>query len=157
MDDVSSVKNIYFVVHDATSYSSHPNLIGFNASRTQNNKPESKLVNQISSGDLIIYYMRKDKHICGIFKVMAQLEPSDKLFAKEWIRRAFQFQIEPVLLPKKPIDFRELVYGKNPLDMFKHIRNLKTGWSMSIAGRNYIKRISEHDYNIIRAFLFRQQ
>lgn len=65
-----------------------------------------------------------------------------------------QFMIKPILKPKRDVDFRNIIFsGKEILDMFKHLENLKRQWGMSIGGRNYIKKISQHDFAIIERYV----
>jgi hypothetical protein len=153
-------RNIFFVVHDEDSYEKHPDLTGFYVKtdlngtpiRDKNNKliPEHSTVSEIKSGDKVVYYTRGDYLIRGIFEVGEKLGESDNRRAKDWTRGLIQFAIKPILKPKSDVDFRNMVFsGKDTLEMFSHLENLKKQWGMSIGGRNYIKKISEHDFTII--------
>ena len=151
--------NIFFIVHDEDAFQRHPNLIGFYVKTNLDGKvirdekreliPEVGLVSEIKLGDKIIYYTCRDYFIRGIFKVIERIRESDERYARDW-SPTVQFKIEPLVKPKKIVDFRNLIfYGKDPLDMFKHLDNLKTQWGMSIGGKNYIKRITPHDYKLV--------
>jgi len=153
-------ENIFLVVHDEESYEKHPDLIGFyvktdlngNPIRDKNNEliPEHPTVSEINSGDKVVYYTRGDHLIRGIFTVGEKLKEDDDRRAKDWTRGLVQFTIEPVLKPKSDVDIRNIIFaGKESLDMFSHLDNLKKQWGMSIGGKNYIKKISSHDFQII--------
>jgi len=153
-------KNTFFVVHDDESYEKHPDLTGFyvktdlsgNPIRDKNNQliPEHPTVAEIRSGDTIVYYTRGDHLIRGIFEVGEKLSEIDEHRAKDWKRGLIQFAIKPMVKPKSDVDFRNIVFsGKDALEMFSHLENLKKQWGMSIGGRNYIRRISKHDFIII--------
>ena len=152
--------NLFFVVHNAEAYEKRPDLIGFYAKTDLDGKPvrnsrgeripENSLVNEIRPGDKIVYYSRGDHLIRGVFEVQRKLEEDDSHRCKEW-DPDIQFEIKPVLLPKKTVDFRNIIFsGKESLDMFKHLKNVKKQWGMSIGGRNYIKKITPHDLQIIQ-------
>jgi len=153
-------KNIFFVVHDEESYEKHPDLIGFyvktdlngNPIRDENNRliPEHPTVSEIRTGDKVVYYARGDHLIRGIFEVEEKLSEVDNRRAKDWTRGLIQFTIKRILIPKSDVDFRNIIFsGKDALEMFSHLENLKKQWGMSIGGRNYIRRISKHDFTII--------
>lgn len=147
-------------MHDEESYENHPDLIGFyektdldgNPIRDKNNEliPEHSTVKEIRPGDKVVYYTRGDHLIRGIFEVDEKLSEIDDRRAKDWIHSLIEFTIKPLLKPKGDVDFRNLVFSaKDPLNMFSHLDNLKKQWGMSIGGRNYIRRISQHDFSII--------
>lgn len=153
------MQNIFFVVHDQESYEKHPDLIGFYVKTGLDGKPikdkndefipDHSLVNKIKLGDRIIYYTRGDYLIRGIFEVKEKLKEDSERRAADW-QPTVQFVIAPVLKPKTSVDFRNLIFSaKYTLDMFKHLENLKRQWGMSIGGRNYIRKITMHDYEII--------
>lgn len=153
------MQNIFFVVHDQESYGKHPDLIGFYVKTDLDGKPikdkngefipDHSFVNKIELGDKIIYYTRGDYLIRGIFEVKEKLKEDSERRAADW-QPTVQFVITPVLKPKTSVDFRNLIFsGKYTLDMFKHLENLKRQWGMSIGGRNYIRKITMHDYEII--------
>jgi len=157
-------ESIFFVVHDEESYENHRDLIGFyvktnlngNPIRDKNNEliSEHPTVNEIRSGDKVVYYTRGDHLIRGIFEVGKKLKEDDHRRAKDWTRGLVQFTINPILQPKGDVDFRNIIFsGKEALDMFSHLDNLKKQWGMSIGGRNYIKKISLHDFQIIEKAL----
>ena len=157
-------ENLFFVVHDEDSFQNHPNLVGF-AVKTDLNKnpirdkkgkviPENSTVNNLKASDKIVYYTNGDHLIKGTFTVGDKLEEGDKRRAKDWSPSGIQFIIEPLVVPKTDIDFRNIIFsGKDNLDMFKHLVNLKKQWGMSVGGRNYIKPISRHDFEIIQTAL----
>lgn len=157
-------KNVFFVVHDEESYEKHPNLIGFYVKTDLDGKPlrdakdnlipEHPTVNEIRPKDRVVYYTRGGHLIRGIFEVTEKLEEGDNRIAKDWTRGLVQFVIKPVLRPRGDVDFRNIIFsGKDTLDMFEHLDNLKKQWGMSIGGRNYIKKISLHDFEIIEKAL----
>lgn len=154
-------ENTFFIVHDEESFENHPNLIGFgvktdldkNPIRNKSGKaiPENLTVTRIKPGDKIVYYTRGDYLIRGIFTVREKLEEGDKRRAGDWSRSNIQFIIELLVKPKNDVDFRNIIFsGKNSLDMFSHLANLKKQWGMSVGGRNYVKEITSHDFQIIR-------
>lgn len=153
-------EEIFFIVHDEESYRKHPNLIGFfvktdlggNPLRDKSNNfvPENSTVNEIKPGSNIVYYSRGDHLIRGIFEVGERLKENDNRKAGDWTRSPVQFTIKPILKPKSEVDFRNIIFsGKETLEMFSHLDNLKKQWGMSIGGKNYIRRISLHDFQII--------
>lgn len=153
-------ENIFFIVHDEESYEKHPNLIGFgiktdfdrNPIRDKKGKtiPENSTVDKIKPGSKIVYYTLGDHLIRGIFAVGDKLEEGDRRRARDWGQSGIEFTIEPILKPKSDVDFRNIIFsGKNALNMFSHLENLKRQWGMSIGGKNYIKQISQHDFQII--------
>jgi len=154
------MEKIFFIVHNKESYERHPNLIGFFNKSDLEGKPirgtknelipDNSLVDEIKPGDKIVYYSRGDYLIRGIFEVVEKLEEDDDRIAKDWKRSLIQFTIKPISKPKSDVDFRNIIFsGKAPLDMFNHLENLKRQWGMSIGGRNYIRKITQHDYDII--------
>jgi hypothetical protein len=161
-------ENIFFVVHDEESYEGHSDLVGFGVKTDLNGKlirnkrgepiPENQNVPKVRSGDKIVYYTRGDFLIKGIFTVERELKEGDSQRAKDWSRTNIQFKIKPYIKPKTDVDFRNIVFsGKNTLDMFSHLSNLKKQWGMAIGGRNYIKQISPHDLQIIQDALEKPQ
>ena len=153
-------KNIFFVVHDEESYEKHPDLIGFYVKTDLDGKPlrnakgelipEHPTVNEIGPKDRVVYYTRGDHLIRGIFEVTEDLEEGNGRRAEDWTRGLVQFVIEPILKPRSDVDFRNIIFsGKDALEMFGHLDNLKKQWGMSIGGRNYIRKISLHDFQII--------
>jgi len=154
-------EKMFFIVHDEESFENHPNLIGFgvktdldkNPIRGKNGKaiPENLTVARIKTGDKIIYYSRGDYLIRGIFTVREKLEEGDKRRAQDWSPSGIQFVIERFVKPRNDVDFRNIIFsGKSALDMFSHLENLKKQWGMSVGGKNYIKEITNHDFEIIR-------
>ncbi|MDI6846952.1 MAG: hypothetical protein QMD23_02320 [Candidatus Bathyarchaeia archaeon] len=157
-------KNIFFVVHDEESYEKHPDLIGFYVKTDLDGKPmrnargelipEHSTVNEIRPKDRVIYYTQGDHLIRGIFEVTEKLKEGDARRAKDWTRGLVQFVIELILKPRGDVDFRNIIFsGKDSLEMFGHLDNLKKQWGMSIGGRNYIRKISLHDFEIIEKAL----
>lgn len=153
------MSNIFFIVHNQESYEKRPDLLGFYVktdldgkpirNRKRKRVPENALVNEVKPGDKIVYYTRGDHLIRGIFQVEERLDENDEYRNKDWDPDV-QFKIRPVFKPKRFVDFRNIIFsGKEPLDMFKHLDNLKRQWGMSIGGRNWIKRITQHDLDII--------
>lgn len=149
----------FFIVHDADSFENHPNLIGFGVKTDLDKKPlrdndgkvvpENLTVTKIKAGDRIVYYTLGDYLIRGIFTVCETLEEGDKRRAKDWSPFGIQFIIEPLVMPKNDVDFRNIIFfGKNTLNMFSHLDNLKKQWGMSVGGKNYIKEITQHDFKI---------
>lgn len=156
--------NIFFVVHDEESYEKHPDLIGFYVKTDLDGKPlrnakgelisEHPTVNEIRPKDRVVYYTRGDHLIRGIFEVSEKLKEGDDRRAKDWTRGLVQFVIEPILKPRGDVDFRNIIFsGKDALEMFGHLDNLKKQWGMSIGGRNYIRKIGLHDFQIIEKAL----
>jgi hypothetical protein len=161
-------ESIFFIVHDEDSFENHPDLIGFgvrtdldgNPIRNKSGRtiPDNLIVARLKTGDKVIYYSRGDHLIRGIFTVEEKLEEGDARRAKDWSRHGVQFKIEPFIKPKTDVDFRNIIFsGKNSLEMFRHLDNLKKQWGMSIGGRNYIKPISSHDFEIIQSALEQPQ
>ena len=162
--EICLTKNIFFVVHDEESYNQHPDLIGFYVKTDQDGKPirnakgelvsDHLTVGEIRPKDRVVYYTRVDHFIRGIFEVTEKLKEGDDRRAKDWTRRLVQFAIKPILKPRRDLDFRNIIFcGKNTLEMFEHLDNLKKQWGMSIGGRNYIRKISLHDSEIIEKAL----
>lgn len=154
-------EGIYFVVHDEESFENHSDLIGFGVKTDLNGNPihdkggktipENLTVVKIRPGDKIVYYTRGDHLIRGIFGVEEKLDEGDRRRARDWSRHGIQFRIKPVTKPKSDVDFRNIIFsGKDALDMFSHLDNLKKQWGMSVGGKNYIKQITPHDFQIIR-------
>ncbi len=141
----------WFIVHSRESYDKHPNLIGFKEkfSKEEETKPVNSYVNLIERDNRIVYYIKNEKIIKGIFKVISK---SKRI--KNFKDFPFLFEIKPLYLLKKGIDFREIVYNEE-LDMFKKIsdRGAKNMWGSVIQGKNVIKPISEHDYKIILKYV----
>lgn len=157
-------KSIFLVVHDEESYEKHPDLIGFyvktdlsgNPVRDKNGGlvPEHPTVGEIRPKDKIVYYTRGDHLIRGIFEVDEKLSESGNRRAKDWKRGLIQFTIKPLLKPKSDVDFRNIIFsGKETLELFSHLDNLKKQWRMCIGGKNYIKKISMNDFKIIERAL----
>lgn len=157
-------RNIFFVVHDEASYEKHPDLVGFyvktdlDGEPLRNAKgeliPEHSTVSEIRPEDRVVYYTRGDHLIRGIFEVTEKLREGDDRKAEDWTRGLVQFVIEPILKPGGDVDFRNIIFsGKDTLEMFEHLDNLKKQWGMSIGGRNYIRKISLHDFQIIEKAL----
>lgn len=157
-------KNIFLVVHDEDSYEAHPNLIGFYVKTNLDGEPirdrqgkliaDNPLVNEISVGDTVVYYTRGDHLIRGVFEIGDKLTEADKRRAEDWKRGLIQFTIKSLLKPKSDVDFRNIIFsGKETLELFSHLDNLKKQWGMSIGGRNYIKPLSTHDFQIIEKSL----
>jgi hypothetical protein len=155
---------IFFVVHDEESYKGHPNLIGFyvktdldgNPIRNAKGRliPDHPTVKEIRPKDRVVYYTRGDHLIRGAFEVTEKLKEGDARRAKDWTRGLIQFVIEPLLKPRGDVDFRNIIFsGKDTLEMFEHLDNLKKQWGMSIGGRNYIRKISLQDFKIIERAL----
>jgi hypothetical protein len=152
---------IFFIVHDDNSFENHPNLIGFGIKTDLDKKPirdtkgkviaDNSLVSKIEPEDTVIYYTLGDYSVRGIFKVKEKLEEGDVRRAKDWSPSTIEFLIEPIITPKNDIDFRNIIFsGKEPLNMFRHLENLKKQWGMSVGGKNYIREIDAHDYQIIK-------
>jgi len=150
--------NAFFIVHNPIAYGKKPDLIGFYAKRDLDGKPvrdkqgkripENSLVSEIEPGDKVVYYTRGDYLIRGIFEVEEKLAENDKRRCKEW-DPDIQFKIKMIFPPKTPVDFRNIIFsGKKTLDMFSHLENIKRQWGGSIYGRNYIKKITQHDLEI---------
>lgn len=157
-------ENIFFIVHNEESIEQHPNLIGFYAKTDLNGKPlrngkgdfipEHPTVNEIRPKDRVVYYTKGDYLLRGIFEVSEKLEEGDNRRANDWTRGLVQFVIKPVLKPRGNVDFRNIIFsGKDALEMFGHLDNLKKQWGMSIGGRNYIRKISLRDFQVIEKAL----
>lgn len=154
-------ENAFFIVHDADSFEKHPDLIGFGVKTGLDKSPirdkggkviaENIVVNKIKPGDKIVYYTLGDYLIRGIFSVIEKLEEGDNRRAKDWSNYGIEFISEPIVKPKSDVDFRNIIFsGKNTLNMFSHLDNLKKQWGMSVGGKNYIKEISPHDLKIFQ-------
>jgi len=150
--------NAFFVVHNPEAYEKRPDVLGFYVKTDLDGKPlrnkrgewepENSIVNEIKSGDKIVYYTRGDYLIKGIFEVEEKLKENDERRHKLW-DPDIQFKIRQVLLPKTPVDFRNIIFsGKSTLDMFSHLDNVKRQWGMSIGMKNYIKKITQRDLQI---------
>jgi hypothetical protein len=150
---------VFFIVHDAGSFTAHPDLLGFAPKRLQDGTPARHSngeivpanfhVREINPGDIIVYYTRGDYLIRGIYRVKERLSELDSRRADDW-GDVVQFLIEPIAKPNRDVDFRDLVYRRRPrLHMFQHLENVRSQWPMSIGRRNYIREIDNHDLQLI--------
>lgn len=148
--------NKWLVVHSLESYGQNPELVRFPAkteldgSITKDKKgnpiPALKAITEVKPGNRIVYYCKGDSVIKGIFEIV---EP---VFAKEkqWPDSPFQFKIKPEITVDEPLNFKLLV---SSLDSFKH---LGKKWGMSLQGKyNALKKLSDHDFEIIEKALIR--
>lgn len=114
-------ENAFFIVHDADSFENHPDLIGFGVKTDLDKKPlrnqegkviaENSVVNKIKLGDKIVYYTLGDYLIRGIFSVRDKLEEGDKRRAKDWSPFTIEFIIDPCVMPKNDVDFRNIIFS----------------------------------------------
>jgi len=101
--------------------------------------PEHPTAGEIGAGDKVVYYTRGDHLIRGIFEVSENLREGDDRRAKDWTHGLIQFAIKPILKPISDVDFRNIIFsGKEDLDMFSHLDNLKKQWGMSLYRLNEI-------------------
>jgi hypothetical protein len=89
--------------------------------------------------------------IKGIFEVASEeLDRKDRRRVKEWKHGLIQFVIRPILRPDKGVDLRTLI---PKLNLFSHLRNPEKDYRMAIAGKNYIRVLELHDFEIIEKAL----
>lgn len=146
----------WLIVHSLESYEQNPRMIGFTAktrldgSAVRNEKgnpiPSFKTIEELRTGDRIIYYCKGDFVIKGIYEI-GQL-----CYEKEaqWLDSPIQFEIIPIIELDIPYDFRLLV---SSLDLFRGLSDIKF-WGTALQGiYNSIKPLIEDDYKIIERSL----
>jgi len=128
----------WFIVHDIEAFneglkSNGSNTIGFNES-TYNAK-------NIEPGDMIVYYLKFDIAIKGIY----QVKPKPWRGVKSWISD-YQIDILPVILLKEACDFKEI---RSSLELFKDIDK----WQLKIQGTNGVRELSEADFMVLKDYV----
>ncbi|MDH5390209.1 MAG: EVE domain-containing protein [Candidatus Bathyarchaeota archaeon] len=154
------VQRAYFIVHGKEDFEKHPNLLGLLIRVSKNGVPlldgngnfipVSRYTDGIERGVTVVYYTSGDYMIKGIFEVASdRLDESDRRRAKEW-KRSIQFIIRPILKSDDGVDFRKLI---QKLDLFRHLKNPEKDYRMAIRGKNYIRPLDSHDFEIIEKAL----
>jgi hypothetical protein len=151
----------YFIVHGAEDLEQHPNVLGLLVRVDKKGKPlrdrrgsflpVSNWTKNVKLGDRVVYYTRGDHMIKGIFEVASkELDKKDGRRVKEWKRGLIQFMIRPILRPDKGVDLRTLI---PKLNLFSHLKIPDIDYRMAIAGKNYIRSLEPHDFDIIEKAL----
>ena len=106
-----------------------------------------KVINQIREGDLLAFYVIP-KSLGGIFEVISKpyYDESELFYPVKDRKERFPYRIKlkPILLPKEPIDFTQLV------PKLSFIKN-KQRWSAPF--RRAMFEISEEDFKVIEEYL----
>jgi len=133
--------NYWLIVHDTEAFNDghkpdDSNTIGFEDT-TYN-------VKNIESGDMIVYYLKSEHAIKGIY----QVKPKPWAGIKTWDNDN-QIDIEHITELLNPIDFTGLIPS---LDLFKGLKK----WTGAIQGKNAIRKLTGHDFTIIEAHIKKQ-
>ena len=128
----------WFIVHDIEAFNeglkrNGSNTIGFNES-TYNAK-------NIVSGDMIVYYLKTNIAIKGIY----QVKPKPWRGVKDW-ESDYQIDILPISELLQPCDFKEI---RSSLELFKGIEK----WQLKIQGTNGVRELSETDFMVIQDYV----
>lgn len=94
----------------------------------------------IKKDDLIIVYITRLSLIAGSFRVITVF--SDKKKKIEGGVYPYRMTLEPLKIPKKPIDIKSLI---NELNFIKN----KSKWFFHLFGSRGLRKLSELDYNTI--------
>ncbi len=132
--------NKWLVIHSEDSFNERSDLIGFAASKTSIVKPKSKLVGEISKGDIVVYYAKSPlSSILGTFEVIG----GPGSYYEKWTSGVIQFEIKAkVLIDHDPLPLRDLVPS---LDLFTNKQN----WGIRL--NTSILKLSEKDYKVIES------
>ena len=102
------------------------------------------LIQKVKLGDMLVFYV-SPKRITGVFRAVSKpFEDRSKIFScKEFGREEifpFRVRLEPVIIAKEPLDFKELV------PKLRFIKNKKR-WSGHL--RRAMVNIPKRDYKLI--------
>ena len=133
----------WFVVHDLVSYSQHNDLIGCKIKNNEFKKAVYGKFEEISIGDKIVYYVRGNSFVVGIFEVISNLK---YISDSEW-GDVVVYRIKPHQLPVEGtfLNFKQLYHQPNTV--FDFIPKLKR-WGIYLLGKICLQ-ISYNDLQII--------
>jgi hypothetical protein len=143
--------NYWFIVHDLKAYEQHKDLIGCRIKKSGMHEPKFRQFSEIKKGDKIVYYATKSNVIVGIFVVDSEM----RYLANDPHWNSMVFNIRPAEMPPDGyyVDFkRAFQEDKQELDLFPK----KKVWYGYLQGKT-CRKLSEHDFQIIRGYLGRHE
>lgn len=104
----------WFVRHNMQAYKEHSDRIG----REQTRAAKIRHFRNLTKGDKIIYYAKDTQKIIGLFEIASDtwvpFEGSNTDI--EWGGRTLCYEIKPLYIPSKPIEFSAKALGLSPLE-----------------------------------------
>jgi hypothetical protein len=136
--------NKWFVIHDLLSLNQHPDMIGNRPKGESVLVPSSRKFGEIQKGDRLIYYIKKQFLVAGIYEVISDMTYLEN--DKYW-NDVFVYKIHPVYKAQKGLflNFKKFLFNKEvKLDIFPD----KKKWGSYLMGK-VVRKISDSDFNVI--------
>lgn len=123
----------WLIVHDLEAYEENSRMLGYDESTYH--------AGEIQPRDRVIYYLKKNVAIKGIYKVCQKPWKRDKKWSSP-----IQIEISPMVELAGMLDFKKVI---KKLELFRGAKK----WQTRIQGKNAVRELSQKDFSIIQEYI----